>query len=51
MGVLGKRLEFASPHPPFLQLTTAGCREAEGSLQARVPSVGKGPEAGGIFKE
>lgn len=51
MGVLGKRLECASPLPPFLQLIAAGCREAEGSLQARVPSMGKGPEAGGILKE
>ena len=50
-GGAGKRLECASPRPPFLQLTATGCREAEGSLQARVPSMGKGPEAGGILKE
>ena len=42
--VLEKRLECASSHTPFLQLTNAGCREAEGSVQARGPSMGKGPE-------
>lgn len=43
----GQRREVSIPsHTPFLQLTNAGCCEAEGSLQGRGPSIGKGPEAG-----